>query len=1136
MPFGISRLCSIFAATALAVALIGSTAPAVLAAEYDLSTVGASATINGAEFIAYSPALAAGTGIFPSFLKISANKTVVQGYNSDYHPKPEFDEDHAHTESVLLTSCAVTYKDFGGGAQFYREFQLDIDQVLSNPSTARITLDELEVWLTDDDPSAIPYKYADGDFPTYATLVWELDDGQDNWIILNGSLSAGSGKKDLYVYIPNSIFNVTNNTYLIFYCQFGGDSTYVNNDGPEEWSRANYNAIKSGTKFNDLNANGINDLEPGLEGWTIFVDYDDDGELDFGEPYDITDADGNYVITSIAPNDPDGITTPLTWKVKEVPQAGWVQTLPASGYYEHTFTTDSEFFGNDFGNYQQATKSGTKYKDLDANGVMDGSDTGLDGWTIAAFADNDDSGTLSSGDTIAATNVTAGGGNYQLTLDPGRYIVVEQVADQAGWFESPDADTTLVNIFDTDYGQYGYDITLDSGDSETGNDFGNYQQATKSGMKYWDENEDGVNVGEAGLDGWTIAAFADNDDSDNLSAGDTLADSDVTAGGGNYQLTLEPGTYIVVEQISDQAGWVETPDDDTTPVNTYNANYGEFGYLVTLDSGDSETGNDFANYEEPSIPGTKSGTKYEDLDANGVMDGSDVGLSGWTIAAFVDDGDVADTLDGSDTPGPTTTTGVDGSYQLELQADVKYIVVEQISDQTGWLESPDLGTTLVNDATGANYNSDYGEYGYIVTLASEESEVGNNFGNYQQATKSGTKYKDLDANGVMDGSDTGLDDWTIAAFADNDDSGTLSSGDDITDTNVTAGGGNYQLTLDPGRYIVVEQVSNQSSWFESPDADTTLVNSYDSDYGQYGYDITLESGDSETGNDFGNYQQATKSGTKYEDLDANGVMNGSDAGLGGWTIAAFADNDDSDDLSAGDTLADSDVTAGSGDYELTLDPGSYIVVEQISDQGGWFESPDADTTLVNTTYANYGEYGYLVTLDSGGSETGNDFGNHGILSVIGDYVWEDLNQNGIQDEVDTGVGNITVELHHDIGGYLGSTTTDSNGYYLFGGLIPGDYYLRFIVPSGWYVSPQDQGLDDHFDSDANLNPGETIVMTLDPGEEDLTWDLGLYREPNGGVGGEAYPVNKVGILMPWIGLVMVLVGGGMYLVRRRASN
>ena len=117
-------------------------------------------------------------------------------------------------------------------------------------------------------------------------------------------------------------------------------------------------------------------------------------------------------------------------------------------------------------------------------------------------------------------------------------------------------------------------------------------------------------------------------------------------------------------------------------------------------------------------------------------------------------------------------------------------------------------------------------------------------------------------------------------------------------------------------------------------------------YGEYGYAITLTSGQEETGNDFVNYEQATKSGTKYNDLDADGEFNGSDVGLSGWTIYAFADDGDvTGVLDASDTLVASTNTDGSGDYTLTLDPGDYIIVEGA--QSGWFESPASGTTEVN---------------------------------------------------------------------------------------------------------------------------------------------------------------------------------------------
>ena len=58
----------------------------------------------------------------------------------------------------------------------------------------------------------------------------------------------------------------------------------------------------SGDKFHDLDADGRRDPgEPGLPGWIIWADYDNDGVKDAAEPFGITDAEGHYVINDIRP-------------------------------------------------------------------------------------------------------------------------------------------------------------------------------------------------------------------------------------------------------------------------------------------------------------------------------------------------------------------------------------------------------------------------------------------------------------------------------------------------------------------------------------------------------------------------------------------------------------------------------------------------------------------------------------------------------------------------------------------------------------------------------------------------------------------------------------------------------------------
>ncbi len=132
-------------------------------------------------------------------------------------------------------------------------------------------------------------------------------------------------------------------------------------------------------------------------------------------------------------------------------------------------------------------------------------------------------------------------------------------------------------------------------------------------------------------------------------------------------------------------------------------------------------------------------------------------------------------------------------------------------------------------------------------------------------------------------------------------------------------------------------------------------------------------------------------------------------------------------------------------------------------------------------------------------------------SSIGDKVWNDANQNGIQDNGELGISGITIELYNCNNNLISSTTTDNNGNYLFSNLNPGDYYIKVILPSGYFFSPQDQSSNDAIDSDVDTQNGKTICTTLSPGENDLTWDAGIYQ-PKASIGDKVWnDLNKNGI-------------------------
>ena len=77
----------------------------------------------------------------------------------------------------------------------------------------------------------------------------------------------------------------------------------------------------SGTKFHDVNANGLRDSgEPGLPRYMIWADYDDNGLRAANEPYAVTDAEGQYVINDIRP--PDGTYMLRETFLTRAPHAG----------------------------------------------------------------------------------------------------------------------------------------------------------------------------------------------------------------------------------------------------------------------------------------------------------------------------------------------------------------------------------------------------------------------------------------------------------------------------------------------------------------------------------------------------------------------------------------------------------------------------------------------------------------------------------------------------------------------------------------------------------------------------------------------------------------------------------------------
>lgn len=131
---------------------------------------------------------------------------------------------------------------------------------------------------------------------------------------------------------------------------------------------------------------------------------------------------------------------------------------------------------------------------------------------------------------------------------------------------------------------------------------------------------------------------------------------------------------------------------------------------------------------------------------------------------------------------------------------------------------------------------------------------------------------------------------------------------------------------------------------------------------------------------------------------------------------------------------------------------------------------------------------------------------------VGDYVWIDDDRDGVQDEGETAIPDVTLTLTDADGetvadadgNEVDATSTDADGYYVFENLPPGEYVVTIdasTVPDGHVPTEPNVG-DRADDSDT----GSARSLELAAGEEDMTLDFGwVVEETPPTPGGEPEP-------------------------------
>jgi hypothetical protein len=151
------------------------------------------------------------------------------------------------------------------------------------------------------------------------------------------------------------------------------------------------------------------------------------------------------------------------------------------------------------------------------------------------------------------------------------------------------------------------------------------------------------------------------------------------------------------------------------------------------------------------------------------------------------------------------------------------------------------------------------------------------------------------------------------------------------------------------------------------------------------------------------------------------------------------------------------------------------------------------STLLTLTNLSAGTY-FVTTTDANGCTASNSV-SLANPSKIGDFVWLDANQNGVQDPGELGVGGVT--LHLTGASFNGvqlqlTTVSDNTGFYNFDGVPGGNYQIKVELPNVHVFSPANIG-SDLTDSDINASDSSTAVFLLPVSTYDSRWDVGLIE-------------------------------------------
>ncbi|MFI6097042.1 SdrD B-like domain-containing protein [Lentzea sp. NPDC051213] len=820
----------------------------------------------------------------------------------------------------------------------------------------------------------------------------------------------------------------------------------------------------------DTDKNGLQDTgELGVPGVTVVLKKGDGTQV--GQPK-LTDAQGKYLFDQLD----DGVYK-VCFDLSTLPAqyAGYVFTGKDAG--DDTKDSDADAVDGctatttlgaakredltlDAGLVPPNNRLGDLvWKDTNRNGLQDGDEPGVPGVTVTL---KDGAGTQ-----VGQPKPTGADGKYLFDQLPnGTYQVCFDIstapAEYAGYLltrlnagaddKDSDADPATKCTHTTTLGpDKREDLTLDAG----------IRPPNRLGDYVWiDVNKNGQqDDGELPVAGVTVKAgdLTTKTGADGKYLFDKLPDGEYTVCFDKTNLPTPVADYI---PTTPNAGSDDAKDSDAAadtwcaPPTKLDVDRPED---LTIDLGLIPPVNRLGDYV------------WIDVNKDGLQDASDIPVEG-----------VKATL----STGATTTTDAQGKYLFDNLLDGTYKVCFDIANLPAAVKG--YKVTTQNAGNDDAKDSDAGADGCTAetTLGTgKRVDLTLDLGLVSPPNKLGDYvWVDINRNGVQDGDEPGVPGVTVKV------------GDKTTTTGEN---GKYEFPdLPDGTYTVCFDIKNMPAPYQSylvtrPDAGGDDAKDSDANAEGCAPPTSLGAGKREDLTlDLGIRPPNKLGDTVWLDENKNGVQDPNEPGVPGVTVKV------------GDKTTTTDPNGKyefpnlpDGKYKVCFDlaalPGPVADYQVTKPNEGGDDARDSDADVA-TGCAPEVE----LNVDKPEDPT-IDMGLISPVNRLGDYVWVDVNKDGLQDASDIPVAGVTAKLNTGA-----TTTTNAEGKYLFNDLPNGTYKVCFdlanlpAVVKDYKVTLQNAGGDDAKDSDAGAD-GCTAETTLGTGKrEDLTLDLGLVSPPN----------------------------------------